>query len=245
MPPIRKGDGTPVTPKGISQIRTGDGRILFDGPAIPDSDVYLHDDFDGGETDREDAVTFTYNGEEAFYRPEWSQEGGSGDITGWDGSVNVGSITVYAADINLNLSETVRWYWDVESLGGRLAMGLFAETSNAYIDAYAKLENGYFVMDSGGDIRIIKHDTDGSRTDLITDDSTFSGSRFYGVERDSEANWELFATDETLENPKSDLFDSDYSVGAASDDTYDSPAYIWMGDYDGDGGAEINEVKSF
>ena len=39
MPPIRKGDGTPVTPKGISQIRTGDGRILFDGPAIPDSVV--------------------------------------------------------------------------------------------------------------------------------------------------------------------------------------------------------------
>ena len=37
MPPIRKGDGTPVTPKGISQIRTGDGRILFDGVAIRDS----------------------------------------------------------------------------------------------------------------------------------------------------------------------------------------------------------------
>ena len=39
MPPIRKGDGTPVAPKGISQIRTGDGRILFDGVAIPDSDL--------------------------------------------------------------------------------------------------------------------------------------------------------------------------------------------------------------
>ena len=37
MPPIRKGDGTPVAPKGISQVRTGDGRILFDGVAIPDS----------------------------------------------------------------------------------------------------------------------------------------------------------------------------------------------------------------
>ena len=41
MPPIRKGDGTPVTPKGISQVRTGDGRILFDGVAIPDS-ALLH-----------------------------------------------------------------------------------------------------------------------------------------------------------------------------------------------------------
>ena len=42
MPPIRKVDGTPVTPKGISQIRTGDGRILFDGPAIPDYGVSHH-----------------------------------------------------------------------------------------------------------------------------------------------------------------------------------------------------------
>ena len=43
MPPIRKGDGTPVEPKGISQIRTGDGRILFDGVAIPDSVVAHYD----------------------------------------------------------------------------------------------------------------------------------------------------------------------------------------------------------
>jgi len=40
MPPIRKGDGTAVVPKGISQIRTGDGRILFDGDAIPDNGMF-------------------------------------------------------------------------------------------------------------------------------------------------------------------------------------------------------------
>jgi len=55
MPPIRKGDGTAVAPKGISQVRTGDGRILFDGPALPDSVV---DDFEqytpGGSTDLSD-----------------------------------------------------------------------------------------------------------------------------------------------------------------------------------------------
>ena len=44
MPPIRKGDGTPVTPKGISQVRTGDGRILFDGIDIPDSVLNRPDD---------------------------------------------------------------------------------------------------------------------------------------------------------------------------------------------------------
>jgi len=47
MPPIRKGDGTAVAPKGISQVRTGDGRIFFDGPAIPDSveNQYPAEDF--------------------------------------------------------------------------------------------------------------------------------------------------------------------------------------------------------
>ena len=52
MPPIRKGDGTPVTPKGISQIRTGDGRILFDGVDTPDSVVlqYFATAVSGGET---------------------------------------------------------------------------------------------------------------------------------------------------------------------------------------------------
>ena len=46
MPPIRKGDGTPVEPKGVSQIRTGDGRILFDGPGIPDTRVSRPEDED-------------------------------------------------------------------------------------------------------------------------------------------------------------------------------------------------------
>jgi len=52
MPPIRKGDGTAVTPKGISQVRTGDGRIFFDGPAIPDG---LVDNFE--QSDEVDGST--------------------------------------------------------------------------------------------------------------------------------------------------------------------------------------------
>jgi len=48
--PIRKGDGTGISPSGISQVRTGDGRILFDGPAILDSAVY-HWEFDEGSGD--------------------------------------------------------------------------------------------------------------------------------------------------------------------------------------------------
>lgn len=40
MVPIRKGDGTTVVPDGIGQVRTGDGRVLFERverDAIPDS----------------------------------------------------------------------------------------------------------------------------------------------------------------------------------------------------------------
>lgn len=37
-PPIRRGDGTGVEPNGFAEVRTGDGRVLFD--AIPD--YYTH-----------------------------------------------------------------------------------------------------------------------------------------------------------------------------------------------------------
>ena len=54
MPPIRKGDGTPVAPKGISQVRTGDGRILFDDVAIPDSGLLQHYAADSGALNSSD-----------------------------------------------------------------------------------------------------------------------------------------------------------------------------------------------
>jgi len=43
MIPIRKGDGTGLSVPGYSQVRTGDGRVLFDAaPAIADSGI-LHE----------------------------------------------------------------------------------------------------------------------------------------------------------------------------------------------------------
>lgn len=46
MIPIRKGDGTGLSVPGVKQVRTGDGRVLFDAePAIPDSgDLHAHYD---------------------------------------------------------------------------------------------------------------------------------------------------------------------------------------------------------
>lgn len=40
MTPIRKGDGTDITPKGIAEVRKGDGTVLYSaGSEIPDSGV--------------------------------------------------------------------------------------------------------------------------------------------------------------------------------------------------------------
>ena len=38
MAPIRKGDGTPLEIPGVSEVRSGDGRVFFD--AIPDSGMF-------------------------------------------------------------------------------------------------------------------------------------------------------------------------------------------------------------
>ena len=42
--------------------------------AIPDSDAYIHDDWDDGKlTNRDDSGTTTTNEQEGFYRPEWNE----------------------------------------------------------------------------------------------------------------------------------------------------------------------------
>ena len=43
MAPIRKGDGTPLEIPGVSEVRSGDGRVFFEGDAIPDSAIAQFD----------------------------------------------------------------------------------------------------------------------------------------------------------------------------------------------------------
>ena len=51
MAPIRKGDGTPLEIPGVSEVRSGDGRVFFEGDAIPDSVVSRPDDNDSFSAD--------------------------------------------------------------------------------------------------------------------------------------------------------------------------------------------------
>ena len=58
MAPIRKGDGTPLEIPGVQEVRTGDGRVFFEGGAIPENVVDNFEDsnanpagvYDAGET---------------------------------------------------------------------------------------------------------------------------------------------------------------------------------------------------
>ena len=77
MAPIRKGDGTPLEIPGVSEVRSGDGRVFFEGDAIPDSGGDHQWDYDDGEgTEVGDSIgslTLNYTG------ISWVVNGGVGD----------------------------------------------------------------------------------------------------------------------------------------------------------------------
>ena len=55
MAPIRKGDGTPLEIPGVSEVRSGDGRVFFED-AIPDSAVNRFALDEGSGTTAEDSI---------------------------------------------------------------------------------------------------------------------------------------------------------------------------------------------
>ena len=59
MAPIRKGDGTPLEIPGVSEVRSGDGRVFFDGVAIPDSVVSRPEDDDTTDQTEECGLVIT------------------------------------------------------------------------------------------------------------------------------------------------------------------------------------------
>jgi len=77
MAPIRKGDGTAVFPNGIQEVRTGDGRILSTGGAIPDSAVYYSKFAEGSGSTTVDEVSGT---DGTINGADWvTGSGGEGD----------------------------------------------------------------------------------------------------------------------------------------------------------------------
>ena len=95
---------------------TMDGEQVFGG-AIPDSDVYLHDDWgDNKLQNRDGSGTTTYNGVEGVYRPEWNVDNGSPTVS--NATLSVADGGILRTNINLELSQTITWEWtDVDVTG--------------------------------------------------------------------------------------------------------------------------------
>ena len=132
MPPIRKGDGTPVTPKGISQIRTGDGRILFDGVAIPDSRVERPADNETNTTTTgQRGIVFTY-------ADEWEES--------FQGRISQDTTGVTRAEIYRNVDGTTTLIGSAD-ISGLTSGDVFTVQLDELIQAN---EDHVFLLDAEG-----------------------------------------------------------------------------------------------
>ena len=215
--------------------------------AIPDSEIYLQDDWgDNKLTDREGSATTTYNGVEGVYRPEWTTLRGSASVS--DGSLSFDSDTsTLVANINLNLDSEIRWWFKFDDQGGRNVFGLFSETdSTTSSDSWDSVEDSYVLANSNSDglCRLVKPASGGSGTDVINADGNEISSGYIGAIRESSGGFELFVTSGDLDNPDTELFDSGNSVGTGSDTEHSNPQYIPLSQT-ADTNSEIHQIKVF
>ena len=183
MPPIRKGDGTPVTAKGISQIRTGDGRILFDGPAPPDGVVY-HWDVDNFADPWEDDVQ---NRTMSISGLSLSEGLVSSDGVDDFGSANVGDFgsildSQMSLGVSISTTDSQGAILGVREDGLRLGLSVGDDAALTPNDASAG-EVAFRVSDENGDIQDAYSDgttvDDGQKHDILI---TKSGNEFDDVD---------------------------------------------------------------
>ena len=183
---------------------------------IPDSDIYLQDDWgDNKLTDREDSATTTYNGVEGVYRPEWTIRDNEPTVdneelqmTGGDGIF---------ADINLNLDETITWTWDVfvpdigGGFGDSIRTHLWAEQTEN--DTNGRLFESYFVdIRNGERWELAKIDSNGENTVLVFGTSN-TGESTVEVTRSPSGEYN-FIIDGTSQGTETDTDFTDPQVTA-------------------------------
>ena len=221
-------DGTEV-----SEI-TVDGNVVFKaGPDIPDSEVYLQDDWgDNRLTNREDSGTTTYNGVEGVYRPEWNTRNGSPEAT--NERLEMDDADRVVTDINLSFNETITWEFDIDvsnvPSGGANSMRatLFAEQDSDFQDRF--YHRGYGLRWPNGQRLILDEVDDNGDLNTIVDGSTdLSGQHTVEVLRNSDGDWEVIL---------------DGSSEGTGNDTTHTNEDITAFHSDGDGHI-INEVKVY
>ena len=94
MAPIRKGDGTPLEMPGVSEVRSGDGRVFFEGGAIPDSVIDNFEDADAdppGNYEEGETLADYYSGATNTHSRTTS------DVIEGDKAFNIDSDEIYEA----------------------------------------------------------------------------------------------------------------------------------------------------
>jgi len=220
----------------VSEI-TIDGQQAADLSGIPDSDIYLQDDWgDNKLQNRDGSGTTTYNGVTGVYRPEWTIRDTAPSVSG--GELIISDGNGITTGINLDLSQTITWEWtdvDVSSHGkfeeDELYFALFAEQTRN--DTNGRVHRSYALRFRRGIVHsLIKVDNSGTFTQLIGGGSQ-SGAYDVSVTRSSTGTWELFDGSGT-------------SLGTANDTAFtrpsDMPVTCFTGSVDGTD-LSISEVK--
>lgn len=170
------------------------------GSVIPDSGVYLHDDWEDDQifSNRVDSGQTTTNGVTGYYRPEWTDV--QGDNTVSNGVLDIGTrgdngvdSQIVSTTLNLDTSSFIRWEiiargTNIESTAGYFQPDIWWEDGNNYwrvrIDINGNEGNEEFVLDKF---------ENGSQTVVIN--STYSADtnfKKFEVERSAAGDWEIF-----------------------------------------------------
>ena len=227
-----------VTDDRVAQVMT------VEVIALPDSDVYLHDDWGDNQltSDRDESGTTTHNGEEGVYRPEWDVGAGSPEANNELLDLKSGDAVI--TEINANLDEELVLELDGLSLASSTSnahvhgITIFAQTDEprglANDDDYRGLREGYYVdarSASDGQYGIRRVDSDGSTSTLIEGDG-FGDDVSIVVTRQPNGDWQMEV-------------DGD-SLGSAVNDTdYTDANFSAMGNSNDDSSSEEMELDEF
>ena len=150
MAPIRKGDGTPLEIPGVSEVRSGDGRVFFEGDAIPDAAVGQFDGTQLNLTDQDPVDPWT-------------------DEIGDFGDIVAGSAPTYL-DSGLNNKGSVDFSGDDRLENENLTTNLTAPFSFIFaLDLNAVEDSRYISQnDFGGDEDLIIFRNVGGDYSLVT-----------------------------------------------------------------------------
>jgi len=208
------------------------------GSAVPDSDIYLQDDWgDDKLQNRNGSGTTTYNGVTGIYRPKWTLDSGTPQATSQ--ALSEVPNDFVSTDINLNFSTNITWTWtgiDTSNMPtgttSQWELGCFASksTRSSFVldDSY-----GVQINRSGTNnyISLHRHGTNDAFGSTIIGGNFSAGTNVsITVTRSSGGTWELFVNGN--------------SQGTTTDTTYTTAQEIWFGRRNiGSGATTVSEIK--